>query len=196
MSDWYEAVAVRAVDAARATMLAQNVIEHLAREGIIESKLDSESVLGGDGGYRPGSRIADSYALGETESDFSELVTNGMEPCIGRWVNTLGFTCFDGFTCGECGEKFAPDDDLVADPFVKAIGDFMDGVDDPTVPCPKCNSLASVRKWKTNPHFGFVNLAFQFWNWPPLGSDSWKVSIPTLIQEATDHDLILTYGRL
>ena len=196
MSDWYEAVTVQNVVADQAASLAQSVVVSLAGEGIIESTLDPESVLGGDGGYRPGPRIVEVYKRHNTEHEFWKLMTNGMEPCIGRWVNTLGLTCFDGFMCGECGQQFAPDDDLVADPFAVAIGNFMDGEDDPAVACPACAVTSSVRNWQTSPHFGFANLAFQFWNWPPLGSESWKVDIPAIIRATTAHEVILTYGRL
>jgi len=196
MSDWYEAVAVQDVIADRAPSLSQRVVETLTGEGIVQGVSDPESVLGGEVGYRPGPRIEELYERYETEGEFCQLRTNGMEPCIGRWINSFGFTCFDGFTCGACLQKFAPDDDAVADPFLAAIGDFIDGQDDPVVACPKCCVPISVRKWQTDPHFGFVNLAFQFWNWPSLESDKWKVSIPALIQHATGHKVILTHGRL
>ncbi|QDU57636.1 hypothetical protein Pan181_38550 [Aeoliella mucimassa] len=196
MSDWYVAVAVRDVSSNRAELLAQSVVEALAGDGIIQSVLDPEAVLGGVGGYRPGPRIAEVYERLVTEVEFWRLVTNGMEPCIGRWVNSLGFTCLDGFTCSECNQKFAPGDDSVAGPFAGAIGEFMIGVDDPTVCCPSCGAAHSVRNWLTVPHFGFVNLAFQFWNWPPFGTSSWKVNIPAIVQEVTDHQVIVTHGRL
>lgn len=196
MSDWYEAVAVENVPVDRAEALAQRVVVCLAGEGIIQSSFDPESVLGGEGGYRPGPRIAEVYRRCDSEADSRALLTNGMEPCVGRWINEHGFAGFDGFTCIECNRKFAPDDESVAGPFAKAIGEFFKGVDDPPVSCPGCGVASSVRRWKTDPHGGFVNLAFQFWNWPPFSFDSWTVDIPAMISEATGHEVITTYGRL
>jgi len=196
MSDWYEAIAVCDVQADESASVAELVVSRLAADGIIQPVMDSEAVLGGEGGYRPGRNIQSFYNLSENEGTFWSLVTNGVEVCAGRWVNRLGFTCFDGFTCPSCSAHFPLDHDVVADPFARAIGSFLDGGDDLDVVCPSCQTSDAAPKWKTDPHFGFTNLAFQFWNWPPFDSDSWKVDIPTLITSTTQHRVILTYGRL
>ena len=196
MSDWYEAVAVRDVHANESQSLADAVISRLVTDGIIQSEIDSETVLGGDGGHRPGPRIESVYKRSENEGPFWSLLTNGVEVCDGRWVNQFGFTCFDGFTCPACSAHFQLDHDAVADPFSKAIGSFLDGGNDLDVVCPSCNTSNAAPNWKTAPHFGFVNLAFQFWNWPPLNSDSWNIDIPALIASLTGHNVLVTYGRL
>lgn len=87
MSDWYEAVGVRDVHPDDAVSLADAVISRLQSEGIIETQIDSESVLGGDGGYRPGPRIQSLYERIENEVEFWTMRTVGVEIRVGRWTS-------------------------------------------------------------------------------------------------------------
>ena len=196
MSDTYEAVAVLGVESEKSAALSEVVVSRLVAEGIVHSSLDPEAVLGGDGGYRPGTNIPALYQRSGSEGTFWSLLTNGMEVCVGPWVNQLAFMWFDGFTCPACSAHFPRDYDEVADPFAKAIGSFLDNKHDLDVTCPSCKKTNAVPDWKTDPHFGYTNLAFQFWNWPPLDTDSWAVDIPRLIASASGHDVLLTCGRL
>lgn len=196
MSDSYQAVIVCGVQPHESSALAGDVITRLAADGIIQTSADSYSILGNGIGYRPGPNVESLYKLGANEGAFWTLKTNGVEVCTDRWINQLGFSCIDGFSCPLCAAFYPLDDHLVADRFVKAIGSYLDGRDELEVLCPACNAPATAPLWKTTPHLGFANLAFQFWNWPPLDGDSWKVDIPALIAQASGHDTLLTYGRL
>ena len=196
MSNWYEAVAVCDVEESESAAVAEAAISRMIAEGIIQSEFDPESVLGGDGGYRPGPNVEMLYRLADNERPFWSLRTNGVEVCSGPWVNQLGFTCFDGFTCPVCAVRFPPDSHAVADSFAEAIGSFLNNGDDLEVVCPSCSASTAASDWKTDPHFGFTKLAFQFWNWPPLHYDSWNVDTPALIASVTRHKVIVTYGRL
>jgi hypothetical protein len=196
MSDWYQAVAVCDVQPDESKDLADAVIARFVSDGIVQPIIDRESVLGGDGGYRPGPRISSLYKLLENEGAFWTCRTNGVEVCVNRWVNQLGFTCIDGFTCPACLTHFKLHDDAVADPFAKAIGSFLDGGNNLDVECPTCAATNAVPKWTTEPHLGFTNLAFQFWNWPPLNYNSWRVDLPAVIEFETNRKVIVTYGRL
>ena len=58
------------------------------------------------------------------------------------------------------------------------------------------NRNVPVAEWQCNPPHGIGNLAFTFWNWPPLDSSGWRIDIPKLVREVTGHRIIYTYGRL
>ena len=196
MSDWYEAVGVQDVHPDASTSLANAVVSRLQSDGIVATESDSESVLGGEGGYRPGPRIPSLYKRRENEVQFWTIRTNGVEVCVGRWVNLFGCTGLEGLTCPGCSTRFPPSHDPVAHPFYDAIGRYLAGRDDLDVACPSCNTSHRAPDWKTKPHLGFTNLAFQFWNWPPLKSSSWSVDIPALIETVTGREVLVTYGRV
>ena len=62
--------------------------------------------------------------------------------------------------------------------------------------CPHCEKDVPIAEWKCNPPHGIGNLAFTFWNWPPLDSTDWRISIPDLVRQLTGHRIIYTYGLL
>lgn len=196
MSDSYEAIGVCNVQLGESEALAESVIARLVSDGIIQSTIDPESVLGRGGGYRPGPKVPSLYSLGENEGAFWTLLTNGVGVCADRWVNQFGFLCIDGFTCPACLAHFKLGKNVVSDEFGKAVGSFLDGRDNLDVGCPNCATSNAAPKWKTEPHLGFTNLAFQFWNWPPLNSNSWRIDIPAIVETETSHKVILTYGHL
>lgn len=196
MSNWYEAVGIRDVEPDDAESLAAAVISRLQSDGIIDTEIDTESVLGGEGGYRPGPSIPSLYRREENEVKFWTIRTNGVEVCARRWVNVFGCSMLEGFTCPACSTRFPPGDDLIAHPFYDAIGRYLAGRDDLDVLCPSCNTSHRAPDWKTKPHLGFTNLAFQFWNWPPLENSWWSVDIPGLIAAIVGHNVLVTCGRV
>lgn len=196
MSDWYQAVAVCDVLEDESQSLANSVIERLVSDGIIEAELYPHAVLGGDGGYRPGRSIPVLYEREGDEGDFRSLLTNGVEVRAERWVNFFGFTILDGFACPGCFTKHKQGGNAVTEAFYDATVAFLNGGEAGEVACTACGKSTAIRQWKTVPNLCFANLAFQFWNWPPLDYSAWKTHIPSLVKSIVGREVITTYGRV
>lgn len=179
-----------------AESLAARVVDALIEDGILDPEQDPESILGGEGGYRPGPKISTLYQLDNDESSFCELATNGLELETKPWVNVYGMPCFEHFTCPKCDAKFEMDDPFSDEFLSTTVGEFYEGNSSVSAECPSCEQTSTVREWKATPHLGFCNLAFIFWNWPPFDSAGWKSNVPQRISEILGHKVATTYGRL
>src|SRR4051812_25987077 len=180
MSDSFEMLVDADVSAEEAPELGNRIVEMLRNEGLIRGDLNGECVLGGKG-YLPGLRIPTIYSLEGIECRFwDELRTCGVEPKVGRGFNFLALgPVYEGLTCRTCRKTIIPQGgleeflDVVAD----AINKWSEGSDFAMLKCPKCGTSSSLTDGECKPPLGFSNLSFTFWNWPPFGSSSWKISL-------------------
>jgi hypothetical protein len=201
MSDSFEMLVDVDVSEGDAQELSAKVIEALVDRGLIVATANEDCVLGGMG-YFIGPKIKRAYKLSQGEGAFWKLTTSGVEPVVQRGFNewALGPVC-EGLICPSCRAKFMPFDeklgDTFGDPFAKSIGNWMKGIDAASAClCPRCSATIPLTEWGCDPPLGFGNLAFRFWNWPPLRSSGWRIDICELVQRETGHRVVHTHGHI
>lgn len=196
MSDNFEMLVDVDATAEEAAELARAVLERFHTLGLISGDPNGDCVPGGQG-YRPGSAVADLYKRQTREGRFWELLTCGVEPLIGRGLNewALGPVC-EGFTCSACGAEIEPFGNEFGDSVGKAIGEWYDQSGAALLECPQCAHKRSITDWCCKPPLAFGNLAFRFWNWPPLDSPSWSIDLATIVREVTSHRVVSTHGHM
>jgi len=195
MSDSFEMLVDVQATPRQADEIACAVLGRFRELGLITGKANSDCVLGGTG-YQPGPAVADLYKLQKRECRFWELVTCGVEPYVGRAFNewALGPSC-EGFICPACGAGIEPFRGTFIDTIGDVIGEWMDQSGPAVLPCPECGEKRPITEWQCKPPFGFGNVSFRFWNWPPLDSPSWKLDIVGFFREVSGHMIVRTYGR-
>src|SRR5262245_43097065 len=196
MSDNFEMLVDVDATPREADAVARAVLGRFRKLGLIAGRANQDCVLGG-AGYRPGPAVANSYKFLERECRFWELGACGVEPNVGRSFNAwaLGPSC-EGFTCPACGADIEPFVDPFADAIAKAAGEWMEESGPALVRCPECRKKRPITDWQCKPPFGFGNVSFRFWNWPPLDSSSWKVDIAGIVRVVTGHTFVRTHGHV
>ncbi len=196
LNDWYQAVLD--IQAAPETTkdLAINVTTRLAEEGIITIYKENTSKTHISGKFAPGPQFQD--ASGYIASEFNHITLGGMDIHLESWVNEYGIVGLDHAKCPSCGHEFSSHSFEYMAPLkeniVNAGHDFIKTGMQQLISCPACETKNFARLWQTEPHLGFCNLAFTFWNWPPFAD--WKVNLPEIIANTLNHKIIVTYGRL
>jgi hypothetical protein len=176
--------------------IAQRVLDRFRELGLITGEANPDCVLGGSG-YQPGPLIADSYPLDEHETPFWKMRTCGVEAEVGRSFNGWALNIAKGLTCPACGAEINYGLDRS---FLKTIHDgmqeWLDKPDPALILCPKCMTRRPITEWQCDPPLGFGNVAFTFWNWPPLELAKWKIDIAATVRAITGHTIVQTYGRI
>jgi hypothetical protein len=164
-------------------------------KGIIAGVANDDSVEDGER-YFPGPACQDLYKPAEGKHEFWNMTNPSVEPRVGRDFNcwALG-PSFEGSTCPACGVEFAPDDKEVFAILIDAIVESVKQSGPAIITCPSCKKDVQVAEWQCKPPHGIGNLAFTFWNWPPLDSAGWRIDIPGLVRQLTGHRIVCTYGR-
>lgn len=195
MSDNFVMLVDEVATLAEAQDLADAVVLRLRQKGLIAGEATPDHVLRGVG-YQPGPAVPKLYCPADDEGTFWELVTCGVEPCVGRNFNVwaLAEVC-EGFTCPSCSTFFEYCKEF-GDSLGAAFQQWYDESGDAILRCPRCSKGISITEWRCNPPLGFGNLAFRFWNWPPFEWPAWKIDIVALVREATGHPILSTYGRV
>jgi hypothetical protein len=183
------------VDVDEAESVSRDVLDRFRALGLITGRASRDCVLGGKG-YRPGPAVAGLYKPMKGEYTFWKLATCGVEPVIERGFNecAMGPSC-DGYHCSACGADIGPFDAAFDDSASRAVRKWLNGAARPTVQCPRCGKRRPITEWECRPPLGFGNLAFRFWNWPPLDSRSWKIDVPGVVREVCGHTIVRTYGH-
>lgn len=198
MSDNFEMLVDTDATNEEAPLLAAAVLATFRRLGLITGELTEDCLLDGEG-YRVGPAVAESYRLQKQECEFWQLQTSGVEARVGRGFNmwALG-PSFAGIDCPACGAEFARSDhpDVLMTAVVNAVGEWVEQSGPALVACPTCGESRPVTEWRCLPPFGWGNLSFVFWNWPPLDSPSWTIDIAAIVREATGHTIVETHGHL
>ncbi len=68
---------------------------------------------------------------------------------------------------------------------------WYEGDDAVTFPCPDCGKPERLVDWAGEFPWGFGNLGFTFWNWPPLSA-----SFVREVTELLGHRSVLVRGKL
>ena len=199
MSDSFEMLVDPEVSSADAEAISLRVVDLMRREGLITGELNEECVLGG-AGYQPGPRVPSIYKLDGQEHPFWKSRTCGVEPRVGPGFNefAIGPAC-EGFSCPSCGAVIShnsSDRDKFGDRLGRSIGAWYEGSATAVLACTRCNSPGLLTSWQFKPPLGLGELAFVFWNWPPLTWDSWTLNVPQLVQDVTGHEIVRTWGRI
>lgn len=88
-----------------------------------------------------------------------DLITNGLEIVTERQVFDTGGNRVDQLICPACRENITFDEWDV-NPWAEREGDTME--------CPRCETKSEVHIYRFEPEWGFSDLGFTFWNWPPF----------------------------
>jgi len=166
-----------------AQTLANEIRDWLVERGIIQATL-TDCVLGGDGrGYPPGRNFEEAISPG-VHHDLLQWRTNGLHLVIGRTVFDPG-QADHIVMCPQCR---TPHEDHIQ--WGNAIGEWYEGKT-ALLRCPHCNASTPITEWVFDPPWGFGNLGFKFWNWPPL-----KDEFVSEFGERLKHQTIIVKGKL
>lgn len=183
MGDWFQTIVDEEASAEKAETLANEIRDWLIDRGIIQTTM-TDCVLGGNGrGYPPGPHFEQAISPG-AHHHFLQLWTNGLHFVIGRTVFDSG----QGETTVLCPKCQTPRDDHTQ--WVDAIGEWYEGKT-ALLRCPHCNTSTPITEWKFDPPWGFGNLGFTFWNWPPL-----KDEFVSELGERLNHQIVIVKGKL
>lgn len=179
MGDWFQIIVDREASEEEAPALGSSIRDWLVTEGIIEATL-TDCVLGSDLGYPPGPNHERA-----TDEKVPELWTNGLDIITGRTVfHSTGVETY--LICSQCGERFQPPDE-----WTDAIGEWYDRRGPGLLSCIRCNYTEAITKWQHDPPWGFGNLGFEFWNWPPLNA-----SFIEEVSKRLGHRVVYVEGKL
>ncbi len=181
MSDYYQTLVDAQAALGEAVHLGQHVVAFLAEREIVERTPNPE------GGYPrgPGAlTVCASRALPPESGALTHL-----QVMTGRMIHSPSMATLNPSraACPSCEaelEELDPDWSGVAHA-------WLSGDDDATLACPACGKSSPITGWIYPVNYGFGNLAFRFWNWPPL---SW-----TFVEEVRrelNHRIILVSGRM
>ncbi|TQF09917.1 hypothetical protein FJV41_42150 [Myxococcus llanfairpwllgwyngyllgogerychwyrndrobwllllantysiliogogogochensis] len=181
MGDSFQTIVDRDASADDAPRLAAEVRDWLVARRIIEQELTDCAL--GDSGHRPGPGHAAAVEEPDEETGVLSLQANGLQIEVGR---TVFYTIGSELTCRACGAQFEPEDG-----WSEAVDDWYNGNDSAEFECPECGKPERLVEWSGEFPWGFGNLGFKFWNWPPLSG--------RFIQEVAEmlgHRIVLVRGDL
>jgi hypothetical protein len=165
--------------------LARHVVAFLAEKGVIQA-LPSE-----EGGYPRGPRALEISDPAELRS-----VHEAIPPVYSHLQVIIGPATHSGdmsesrpprASCPACGRTLEdPDDEWSA-----AAQAWLAGDRDSSLSCPNCGKDTPVTAWGYESRFGFGNLAFRFWNWPPF-----RESFVQELRTQLGHSVAIVRGKL
>jgi hypothetical protein len=147
-----------------AAVVAASIFMWLAEARIIESELTDCGLSGG--AYRPAPNVGAVLAPNANDGGtFMRLRTNGLLIRVGRNVHDAGTNGVE-LHCEACGRDFIPEDS-----YFRAVSAWSSGNDHARFACSNCGDDKPLNEWRGPYPWGFGNLAFEFWNWPPLSEE-------------------------
>lgn len=185
MADFFQTIVDTRVAAGEADHLARHVVAFLADRGVIARDPSQE------GGYPRGPQALDISDIPPRRADPETLppVFSHLQVIIGRATHSgdLSDARPPRARCPRCGAPLVdPDEQWRA-----AVQAWLGGDDGSTLGCPRCGAEALVSDWEYDAGYAFGNLAFRFWNWPPL--------TPEFLEELRrelGHPISLVRGKL
>lgn len=158
MSDTFQTIVDIEVSLTDAPIIANRMLAWLIQQDIVAA-MPSHCILGSDSaGYAP------VHYQKVTESDpattnLDKLAVNGLEICAGRRVfcptSDVVVQCPHCHT--DCGDSWQD-----------AVDSWYSRQQVGMLQCTNCGQQAPITAWHFDPVWGFGNLGFTFWNWPPL----------------------------
>jgi hypothetical protein len=186
MADYFQTVVDTAARPDEADHLARHVVSLLSGRGVVAPTPSDE------GGYDRGPHATDisaPAAPGLPRHESIPPVYTHLQVLIGRMTHTadLSEARIPRAACPVCGKLL---DDADGE-WQAAVQVWIAGDDESALLCAGCGKESAVWTWPTEPRTGFGNLAFRFWNWPPLSA--------TFLEEISRelrHPIVLVKGRL
>lgn len=166
--------------------LARHVVSFLADRGVISPTADQE------GGYPrgPGALEIADPDLRRPAHETIPPVYSHLQVIIGRTVHSADMS--DPRppqpTCPACHAPFRDEAD---ERWEAALQEWLAGDDDSSLECGLCRVGGRLTAWDYDSKFGFGNLAFRFWNWPPL-----KASFLEELKGELGHPIAIVRGKL
>jgi len=164
-------------------VLADIVIDWLQGRKVIEPR-PTDCVLGRNKGYPPGAACKEIIERAE-DHDFPKLGANGLEVTITREVFHTGQNGLDSVCCPDCNLNIIESD------WGSLVHEWLADTGKDKLTCSQCAAVYSITEYNFTPAFGFGDLGFTFWNWPPL-SDVFIQDVELLICKP----LVVVHGRL
>lgn len=136
---------------------AKEILEWLVSADIVKATL-SDCVLSSTNGYA----ISHGAKLVSAEPEYLlfDLGANGLELITERQVFHTGQNGMEELICPSCRQDIANEDW----DFLSEWGDSQSN----NITCPLCNVATDIHQFKFTPVWGFSDLGFTFWNWPPF----------------------------
>jgi hypothetical protein len=160
MGDYFQTLADVDATLEEAEAIATRIRDWLVDSRIIEPE-PQNCVLGmNNTGYPPLNYEQVIDELPGSGYDLHQLKNNGLEIELGRRVFHNGQSGVT-ITCPKCG---AP----CGDKWAEAISEWYENTGAGMLRCFQCGQERSITEWSFDPPWGFGNLGFTFWNWPPL----------------------------
>jgi len=179
MGDWFQIIVDRDATEKEAPLLASSICDWLISEGIIEAKL-TDCVLGDKLGHAPGPnhrKVADP-GIGDDYVD-------GMKIIIGRTVfHSMGAPV--EMVCTICEYRFEFSEEAA-----EAVSEWYERRGSGNFSCPECGVEWPLAEWQFEPPWGFGNLGFEFWNWPPF-----EAFFIEEISRRLEHRVVCVEGKL
>jgi hypothetical protein len=185
MADHFQTVVDTGATIGEADHLARHVVAWLAEKGVVRPNPSEE------GGYDRGPGAADiaQPAVVRREHETIPPVHFHLQVLIGRMSHSesLSESVQPGMSCPACG---TPVNDALNENWEAATLEWTTGDDDAALRCEGCGKESSVTAWRYR-NYAYGNLAFRFWNWPPL-----KPSFLDDVRRELGHPIMLVEGTL
>jgi hypothetical protein len=185
MADCFQTVVDTGATLDEADHLARHVVAWLAEKGVVRPNPSEE------GGYDrgPGAGEIALPAVVRREHETIPPVHFHLQVLIGRMTHSEDLSRFHepAARCPACGRLF----DHADGEWQSATQDWIGGDDDATLRCAACGKESPVVRWAYDNRYGYGNLAFRFWNWPPL-----KPSFLDDVRRELGHPIVLVEGTL
>jgi endogenous inhibitor of DNA gyrase (YacG/DUF329 family) len=183
--DLYQTIVDTQARLDQADHLARHVVAWLAEKGVVKATPSEE------GGYDRGPQAKDISEPASPAACHESIppLHSHLQVLIGRLTHSDNLSEFHEppADCPACGRRLEDTDGE----WQAATQDWIGGDDDASLRCPSCGKESPVTAWRYGPRYGYGNLAFRFWNWPPL-----KPSFLEEIRRELGHSIMLVEGVL
>jgi hypothetical protein len=136
---------------------AKEMLDWLVSLDIVKPTV-SDCVLSSNNGYA----IAEGATLISSDPEYLPffLSTNGLEVITERQVFHTGQNGMDELICPNCKQDIANED-------WNFLTEWSDNKSNNLI-CPLCDVATDIHQFRFTPSWGFSDLGFTFWNWPPF----------------------------
>jgi hypothetical protein len=137
---------------------AQEILEWLIANDIVDL-VPSDCALGSESGHAV-SKGARSVVVEPKYLSFGPEQINGVSIIAERTIFNTGQNGIEELTCPNCKNDISQEDWDFFDPWASGETDDLT--------CPSCGRANEIHDYAFKPEWGFSNLGFEFWNWPPF----------------------------
>ena len=137
---------------------AQEILEWLVVKNIVDSTV-SDCTLGSENGYTV-SKGAESVVEEPRFLRFGPGQVNGLSFITERTIFHTGGNGMEELICPSCKNDISQEGWDFFDPWAGGETDDLT--------CPSCGNSNEIHDYSFKPEWGFSNLGFTFWNWPPF----------------------------